>query len=432
MIKKLKARYEAHANSEVELAPGLTVLLGDNDKGKSALQRALRWVARNDPSGTDMIPWTGKKEAEVSLENDTTTVTRYRGKENSYTVGAEKFVALKSEPPQEVFDALRIDDSNIQRQVDQYFLLQATPGVVAKRINKVAGIEASDIAIKKASELISDTNKEITRLKKAKESITAFLAQHKTAVAEAEEAFAVMKVLEEAALEGAYTLDVMERLMTMLRDSRDKLQAFPDLGKVDKQIGDIHGLESEVEKQANDLRVADALCVRIHSVDLSVFSGVDEIDISNMERLEKEVGELSGRCFRQWGLREAISTVDISKFSGLDQTEAAAEAIEKLASDIYNWNTAVSAAEAFSSRVREAAGKLKPLPDISLEPMEKLAAEIAAKMRKLEACMAVKKSQDTVKKLADELAATKEKLIQEGLLCDKCGQLITGEDTCDQ
>ena len=133
MIEKIKVRYEGHAETEIEFSPGLSVLFGANDGGKSALNRAINWTANNSPRGDSMVPWLGKQEAYSTITKDGIEITRTKsGKRNGYSVGPDSYDVVGSSVPEEVSQALNLGEINIQRQVDQYYLLQATAGEVAK------------------------------------------------------------------------------------------------------------------------------------------------------------------------------------------------------------------------------------------------------------------------------------------------------------
>ena len=43
--------YQSHTNSTFCLSPGLTVITGPSDAGKTAIIRALLWFACNAPTG---------------------------------------------------------------------------------------------------------------------------------------------------------------------------------------------------------------------------------------------------------------------------------------------------------------------------------------------------------------------------------------------
>ena len=67
MIKKIVIdNFMAHERTELELGPGVTVLTGPNNTGKSAIVEALRCVATN-PTPKYYIRH-GAKEARVTVD----------------------------------------------------------------------------------------------------------------------------------------------------------------------------------------------------------------------------------------------------------------------------------------------------------------------------------------------------------------------------
>ena len=47
--------YQSHRKTELNLSPGINVIVGENDKGKSAILRALNWLVNNRPLGEGYI-----------------------------------------------------------------------------------------------------------------------------------------------------------------------------------------------------------------------------------------------------------------------------------------------------------------------------------------------------------------------------------------
>jgi exonuclease SbcC len=55
-IKKLSLRnFQSHRETDLEFSPGLNIIVGPSDQGKSAIIRALRWLFYNEPRGTGFI-----------------------------------------------------------------------------------------------------------------------------------------------------------------------------------------------------------------------------------------------------------------------------------------------------------------------------------------------------------------------------------------
>lgn len=141
--------FMAHRRTELPLGPGVTVLRGPNNSGKSAVVEALRCLAANPPVARAFIRH-GAKEARVTAElagGERLTWIR-RPASAGYRIerpGAEpeEFWKLgKSGVPDEVRDLLRLDevalegrkeamDVHLGNQRDPVFLLDETPAAIA-------------------------------------------------------------------------------------------------------------------------------------------------------------------------------------------------------------------------------------------------------------------------------------------------------------
>lgn len=59
--------YQSHTNSTFRLSPGLTVITGPSDAGKTAIIRALRWFAFNEPTGEAFLHTIRNPDGSVTL-----------------------------------------------------------------------------------------------------------------------------------------------------------------------------------------------------------------------------------------------------------------------------------------------------------------------------------------------------------------------------
>ena len=150
MIKWLTIRnFQSHKLTQLKFVDGINVIHGFTDSGKSAVLRALRWIAYNVPRGDGFVaPWLGKKScrAVVGLA-DGHTVARERGEGvNCYWVDGEKMAGFGQNVPDQVSHVLDLPDVNWQRQHDPAFLLSMPPPAVARYLNKIADLEDIDLA----------------------------------------------------------------------------------------------------------------------------------------------------------------------------------------------------------------------------------------------------------------------------------------------
>jgi len=179
--------FQSHVDSTFQLAPGLTVITGPSDAGKTAVIRALRWLAFNEPTG-DAFLYTVRNadgsiasqadQAEVLVEFDDGTMitkTRRKGK-TTYTHSLYPEPWEKAEVPQEIKDALGLlkqtyGDSyetclNFAFQLDAPFLLSEAGSVGAKVLGKLAGTEVVDKAIGAVTKSTHRTREDRARAEK--------------------------------------------------------------------------------------------------------------------------------------------------------------------------------------------------------------------------------------------------------------------------
>ena len=180
-IKKISLEnFQSHAYTEIDLPPGLTIIVGESDRGKSAIIRALRWVFENEPSGTEFIR-AGTKTCRVSIETDEgVTVIRERTPtRNRYIVKyadgrEETFEGFRNEIPAEVIAAhgvtrAKLDSDlevslNIAPQLEGPFLLSSPGSLKAKAIGCLYKVHLIDAATRDTSQDIAKLSKESSQI----------------------------------------------------------------------------------------------------------------------------------------------------------------------------------------------------------------------------------------------------------------------------
>lgn len=145
--KIILQNFQSWKKQHIELDPGFNAIVGDSDSGKSAIERAIRWVVENRPSGDEFVSWTAKEDEStyVKLIFDDTFVTRKKiGKKNQYKTEDMVFEKFKSDVPSEIKNIIDMKEYNIQSQHNDYFLLQETPGERARILNQAVGLDIID------------------------------------------------------------------------------------------------------------------------------------------------------------------------------------------------------------------------------------------------------------------------------------------------
>lgn len=185
-LTKVKlVNFQSHTSTTLDLCPGVNVLVGSSDSGKSAVVRALGLVVFNRPSGD---AWCRRHGAEddtsVTVSTDAeVAVRRVRGKHNEYQIkvkGGEpkSLKAVGTDVPQPIVEALNLGELNMQRQGDRHFLLSESPSETARILNEVAGLEEIDKAHSVITAIIRENNRELAaetrRLADCREELKCF------------------------------------------------------------------------------------------------------------------------------------------------------------------------------------------------------------------------------------------------------------------
>src|SRR5690554_5109154 len=84
MITSLEIQnFQSHKETLLEFEPGVNVIIGPSDSGKTAILRALYWLVWNRPLGDAFrSSWGG--DTKVVLETKDGMVKRFKGKEDHY------------------------------------------------------------------------------------------------------------------------------------------------------------------------------------------------------------------------------------------------------------------------------------------------------------------------------------------------------------
>jgi hypothetical protein len=141
MITRIElTNFMSHAHTVIEPAAGLTVLVGANNIGKSAVIAALQILARNENSTYVMRH--GAKDCSVKVETDDGQVVEWRRKKSpSYVINGQTFDRLRGgDLPEELHRALRLPpvDAGGDNDFDVHFGTQKSPIFLLDRPGTVA------------------------------------------------------------------------------------------------------------------------------------------------------------------------------------------------------------------------------------------------------------------------------------------------------
>jgi exonuclease SbcC len=163
MIKSLELKnFQSHKLTVLEFHPGINSIIGASNSGKTAVLRAIYWLARNRPSGQAFIAFDNRDKngdakdiTSIALQIDDTRLVRFRRKGvNGYELWTPEsdesgapaltFEAVGTDVPEEIARALNFSDVNIQRQMDAPFLFSDSPADVARFFNAIIRLDLID------------------------------------------------------------------------------------------------------------------------------------------------------------------------------------------------------------------------------------------------------------------------------------------------
>jgi exonuclease SbcC len=130
MITRIElTNFMSHAHTVIEPAAGLTVLVGPNNCGKSAVVAALQILCHNENS--TYVLRHGERECSVTVETDDDHTVEWRRKTSpSYVIDGRLFDRLgRSGVPEELHQALRLPrvDASDDTDFDVHFGAQKSP-----------------------------------------------------------------------------------------------------------------------------------------------------------------------------------------------------------------------------------------------------------------------------------------------------------------
>jgi len=165
MIKSIEVKnFQSHKHSKLEFDPGINVIVGRGQSGKTAILRALLLLVKNRPSGYRFHTHGEKNPTEVEVvfqageEERSIALVKAKNK-SSYIIDHEQVLSgFGRSVPQEVEQIVNLSDTNIHGQLDKPFLITDTPGEVGKVISRITKLEQVDVWISKLTKRINESN----------------------------------------------------------------------------------------------------------------------------------------------------------------------------------------------------------------------------------------------------------------------------------
>lgn len=281
MIKELLiSNFQSHKDTHLEFSPGVNIIVGSSDSGKTAILRALKWLVTNRPSGDSIRSnWGGKTS--VELFTDDAHIVRSKDKEAEYILGDTHFKAFSTEVPKEIQDALNLSEINMSNQLDAPFLLSETPGVVAQHFNRVAHLDMIDSGLQNVQKWIRELEQTIkykeADIKTKEESLQTYVHLDKF---EAE-----VEILEDLDNRLHQKETALQRLNKLIRDyhgTEEELSAYTDLLDLEGKVDEVLGLIDKSTALDQKLIKLESLVDNIREVQYDLNQQEDLLQLGNI------------------------------------------------------------------------------------------------------------------------------------------------------
>jgi len=288
MIKSIELiNFQAHIKTRLDLNPGLNVITGSSDNGKSSVLRALTWIADNRPIGEAIMNWFMSKDDSTTVRvelDENILIERSKGKENHYKLvsrpklrkrnsppSTQEFNAFKQDVPEEVRSAFNLSDVNIQSQHKPYFMIDDSPGDVARQFNALAGLDIIDKMFKNLNSFILEDRRTVDHCA--------------ASIKDLEKKIEDLAYIDQAKLDIQEVWDLDYEIKVILREQRQLVKAEQD----------IDSIEVAMEKDAIILSMENDIAQMISNIQsirqVSTLLKKLNTDLSNINHWEQELAE---------------------------------------------------------------------------------------------------------------------------------------------
>lgn len=279
MIKSLEIQnLQSHKNSKLEFVPGVNVIIGKSDTGKSAIIRALYWLIWNKPLGDSIRSnWGGDVKVQAIL--DDCEITRIR---------SEAKKAFEQDITDELIQQLNINSINFKSQKDDFFLIKDSPGQIAEHFNKIAHIDQIGIGESNINKWIrnlqNDLKNENVNLELYQENLKRYDHLDKFEID-----VELLEQLETQLINKSNLYSKLEELIENIKNTEKEIEQKSSILEMEKDINAILDLidkrnEKDIEIESLENLIDDV----VDSRELQTKSE------TKINKLQKEFNELMG------------------------------------------------------------------------------------------------------------------------------------------
>ena len=306
--------YQSHEDTLLEFDPGVNIIIGDTDSGKTAILRALKWGIKNRPTGDGFRSWWEHEETEVIIETEEgNNITRIKSKgNNKYLLNGVELSAIGVKVPEEVEQALNLSEINLQSQFEMPFLLNSTDGEVAIHFNKIAHIEKIDTSNRALTSWITKLkqNKETTKedLGTLKEDLKKY-----NYLIDLEDEIKALEKADKEITDLCVTEIALETLILQIQAIESEVEEYADLlHREDEVLSCLQLIEEiAIDKTNQNLLISTINSIKKNKSILKRFKPISEINIDQLVQDHVQIENLQAEKIKLQFLIRDTNTIQI-------------------------------------------------------------------------------------------------------------------------
>jgi exonuclease SbcC len=302
MLKSLSIKnFQSHKKTALEFHPGINVITGASDSGKTAIIRALRWLVYNRPTGEAFrSSWGGETTVSLSLDNYSIQRTKDKA-QNSYWLDSMEFKAFGTDVPEEIQQVLNLNDINIQQQLDRPFLLDDSPGEVAAHFNRVAHLDIIDKGLQNVQKWTRTIEQDI----KSGEQQQIMLQKDLVSYDYLEKMEVDIEVLEQMESQRTTTIQQKQKIQSLvdnIEEVQKQIKTSSELLPAGKQVDNVLELFTQITDIKEKKQSLYKVIVKLQSIQQSlqehesILQTEKQVDmiLSLYEKQDKQIRETEG------------------------------------------------------------------------------------------------------------------------------------------
>lgn len=265
MIKSILLKnFKSYKNQLIEFHKGITIIKGEGLSGKSNIVRAIdllrNYTSKKRLKSTFAL---NNEELKIELITEENKITLLKNKQPKFILNdSQEFRKIGNKSPQEIIEVLQLNQLNIQKQLEQPFIIHKNASQLTKTINSIIGIEKIDSFIQKINSrlktnkvLLSREQQELENLK-SKQKAFNNLPNIRIKIREVKK---ISTKIEEKEIK----LISLNELINSLKEKEDKLSKLEKKARIELDLRSLDFIQEKIDNYEIRLKEISLLINRI-------------------------------------------------------------------------------------------------------------------------------------------------------------------------